>query len=1141
MIYGKKAFHFVICFLMPYLIMSCHPYESQILPGTRKGWVDLSGFDVVQGGVVELNGQWEFYWQQLLTPDDFMKATVPAKSEYLPVPSLWTDYQIDGGAFDPNGYATYRLQVNFAPTQTPMALTLGGLMVAHRFWVNGQLLSEDGLVGATKEKEIAGRRRVELIPLPPTGSKTGSIELVLQISNHSHWSGGVYLPVRIGPEAVMRSQLDRDRWILVFYTHILLVMGVYHLVLYMFRRQDLSLLYFGTYCLLWMMNFIASDPQQWMIDCLFPDIPPMAVQRIDMMFYFFTIPVMLLFLRSLFPDETPGRLPRVYLSTACALSLLLFCNGQVRHAGIVVAHMVSVSAMVFSFVILAKALFHRRPSSALIFSSGIVLAACGFNDILQDMQIIDTGFIMSAGLLVFICFQSCALALRFSKAFATAENLSAQLHSKNIALSSMDKLKDQFLANTSHELRTPLFGIIGIADSLLAGAAGALPEPVRNNLALMATSGRRLAGLVNDLLDFSRLKNKDLHLNTTPIDLRTLVDTVLTVLKPLADAKGLCLVHDLPHRLPAALGDEDRLQQILINLIGNAIKFTEKGRVTITATAGNPQIEVAIIDTGIGIPTDKLGDIFLSFEQADASAAREFGGTGLGLSITKHLVELHGGSIRVESTLGRGTTFFFTLPTSIADSKPVEPRLSRIMEDTVLCEDPDAAPLSLCAQPHSRDGQSGYDVLVVDDDPINIQVCINHLKITGHGVRTATSGSEALQIIRSDKTPDLVLLDIMMPGMTGFEVCQKLRDRYTASTLPVIMLTARNRVSDLVEGFTHGANDYLTKPFAREELLSRVNAQLQLKEAYRTLAENVRLKRELARRRETEQDLLLTQHRLSGLLDAVDDAVIAVNESEEVTFSNRACLQLLGYTREALLGQPVWSILDSSAPEALRPILPNTHHGPGDTAVQDVVFRQADGAALAARILIAPLELEDERLSVFLVRNSDQGTNGSDTNPVLALIFELNRNQERLRLLEETLAAMLPKGVEQAPKVRQEITAIDTALEEVSRSLLSPAQQQSRKELAVSVMNLCIDYWAEATGGDKFDLARQSGLWKVYTNKDGWERTQTLDKYLDMETMPKKPRWKMIPATADFVLTFCDHPSSLRDHLETALAKLRLS
>jgi signal transduction histidine kinase len=224
-----------------------------------------------------------------------------------------------------------------------------------------------------------------------------------------------------------------------------------------------------------------------------------------------------------------------------------------------------------------------------------------------------------------------------------------ELELKNTALQRLDQLKDEFLANTSHELRTPLNGIIGIAESLIDGVAGSLNDRQIFNLSMVVSSGKRLSSLINDILDFAKLKNRDIELQRKPVDFRQITEVVLTLCQPLLANKPLELKNEIRDEFSAVDGDENRLQQIMYNLVGNAIKFTESGLVTVSAERVDDMVEVTVADTGIGISPDKLTDIFKSFEQADASISREYGGTGLGLSITKQLVELHGGTIRVKS------------------------------------------------------------------------------------------------------------------------------------------------------------------------------------------------------------------------------------------------------------------------------------------------------------------------------------------------------------------------------------------------------------------------------------------------------------------------------------------------------------
>ena len=418
------------------------------------------------------------------------------------------------------------------------------------------------------------------------------------------------------------------------------------------------------------------------------------------------------------------------------------------------------------------------------------------------------------------------MAQQLQTSFATLEN-------QNIELKRLSQIKDEFLANTSHELRTPLHGIIGLADSLIDGATGKLPTKTTENLTMIANSGRRLLTLVNDILDFSKLKHNTIELQLKSLGLWEVVDMVLVLSQSLVGQKNIILINSVPSDLPGVEADENRLQQILYNLIGNAVKFTESGTVEITAcekiiNESNHYISVTISDTGIGIPEDKLEQIFASFEQGDGSTARQYGGTGLGLAVTKQLVELHGGTIEVRSKVGEGSQFTFTLPQA---NSPIEPIENLTIQSTKLSKNISQSEpkIELENTPEILIEESGdFKILVVDDEPVNIQVIANNLSLQNYAITQATNGLEALTLIEQGFKPDLILLDVMMPRMTGYEVCHKLREKYLHSELPILMLTAKNQVTDLVDGLSSGANDYLSKPFSKQELLARIKTHLRL-------------------------------------------------------------------------------------------------------------------------------------------------------------------------------------------------------------------------------------------------------------------------------------------------------------------------
>ncbi|MCT7982647.1 AAA family ATPase [Laspinema sp. A4] len=466
-----------------------------------------------------------------------------------------------------------------------------------------------------------------------------------------------------------------------------------------------------------------------------------------------------------------------------------------------------------------------------------------------------------------------AISIDNARLYTNLLTSSEELETKNRALQDLDELKDEFLASTSHELCTPLNGIIGITESMLDGATGELSELQRANLSLVVSSGQTLAQLVQDLLDFSKLKHKNIQLDLKPLGMREITNVVLTICQPLVGGKTLQLVNGVGKDVPLVDADENRVQQILHNLVGNAIKYTDSGTVEVSAAVLSGQeglmtedeegetddggwsrvryprsilqgkvtrpamdaenqhlyLAITVSDTGIGITQSKLSQIFELFEQNDRASLRAYGSVGLGLSIAKQLVELHEGKIWVESGVGEGSRFTFTLPISANQVQTPEIPLPEPSEPVVTEEE--LAPVALPIAPVEgwRTRSNGeFQILIVDDEPINLQVLVNHLSLENYAIATANNGPEALSELENGLRPDLILLDVMMPKMTGYEVCQRIREKFPANELPVVLLTARNQASDMMEAFGSGANDYLTKPISKNELLARIKMHIQL-------------------------------------------------------------------------------------------------------------------------------------------------------------------------------------------------------------------------------------------------------------------------------------------------------------------------
>ena len=483
---------------------------------------------------------------------------------------------------------------------------------------------------------------------------------------------------------------------------------------------------------------------------------------------------------------------------------------------------------------------------------------------------------------------------------ADLEFVNAELATANQELQRLDQLKDEFLANTSHELRTPLNGIIGLSEYLLGNRDSDLSAQTMLNLEMIAKSGRRLYGLVSDLLDFSKILHDSLSLRLTTVGVREVADVVLTFCESMVGQKKLRLVNEIPPHLPLAWADEDRLQQVLYNLIGNAIKFTAAGEIKVSAAVrasahdheANRDAEgqatgdegsagylvVHVTDEGVGIAEEMRSRVFEPFEQADGAGDRAYSGLGLGLAVAKKLVTLHGGELWVTSERGQGAQFSFTLPVhsvpqSNGNSHPhsnprhkdspqilspssVSPSFIEERKFYPISETGLPSPIPIPAEAHlaptpvvvSKTEPSKTDfsktepseikakhtqaeILIVDDDPINLQVLENYLSLSEseYRITQATSGSAALALLADDYQPDLVVLDVMMPRMTGYEVTKTIRANQGRDQLPIVLLTAKNLIEDEVVGLNAGANDYLTKPVVKETLLARIKTQLALK------------------------------------------------------------------------------------------------------------------------------------------------------------------------------------------------------------------------------------------------------------------------------------------------------------------------
>jgi PAS domain S-box-containing protein len=381
-----------------------------------------------------------------------------------------------------------------------------------------------------------------------------------------------------------------------------------------------------------------------------------------------------------------------------------------------------------------------------------------------------------------------------------------RIRAANAALEQANQAKSAFLATMSHEIRTPLNGVIGLT-SLLLGTP--LSPTQQEYVGGIQASGESLLSLIDDVLDFAKIEAGQMTLEVRPLDPRQLVQEVVSLVKTQAQAKGLQLEGQVDPAVPSVLrGDTARLRQVLLNLVGNAVKFTAQGTVALALTlveesAEGVLLRVAVCDTGIGIAPEVQARLFAPFTQADASTTRRYGGTGLGLAICKRLVELMGGTIGAQSTPGAGSTFWFTL------------RLARRVDGVVRPARPMIEPAGV--GPRGRRGR----ILVAEDNAINRLVAEGLLESLGYAVQTVETGRQAVEAVRA-ATYDLVLMDLHMPDLDGFAATAAIRQQERAAgqarRLPIVALTADALAGDAEKSVAAGMDGHLSKPLTVERL-----------------------------------------------------------------------------------------------------------------------------------------------------------------------------------------------------------------------------------------------------------------------------------------------------------------------------------
>lgn len=592
------------------------------------------------------------------------------------------------------------------------------------------------------------------------------------------------------------------------------------------------------------------------------------------------------------------------------------------------------------------------------------------------------------------------------------------------ALAELDRAKTTFFNNVSHEFRTPLTLMLSPAEEALADVHDPLSPRQQERIKVVHRNSQRLLKLVNTLLDFSRIEADRIQANYQPTDLSSYTAELASGFRSLIESAGMALIVDCPPLPELVYVDREMWEKIVLNLLSNAFKFTFTGKIAIAIKPQGSAVELTVQDTGTGIPAAELPRLFERFYQVKGARGRSYEGSGIGLSLVQELVKLHGGTISATSKVDQGTTFTVTLPTGTAHLPAEQIGVASMLASTAIKAStfveealrwlPEAQnrewetenekknlPASIAAAP--RSAAPAARILLADDNA-DMRDYVKRLLSQQYEVEAVTDGAAALAAAQQTP-PDLVLTDVMMPGLDGFELLQALRAAPHTREIPIILLSARAGEEARVEGLEAGADDYLTKPFSARELLTHVDANLKLGQ----------LRREAM------------QRRVRNILESITDGFVALDHEWRYIYVNQNAETQLHKRRAELIGKTLWQVF----PDVMgTPFEASVRRAVAEQITVDLEFFYAPFNAWF-EIHCYPLR---EGLSIYF----------RDISKRQAALYERKQAEEALRRLNETLEQKVQDRTLELRETNQELEAFTYSVSHDLRAPLRSIQGLAR-------------------------------------------------------------------------------------------------
>lgn len=807
----KKRFIVILALVFAIMLTSLrfvwiHIHQPVNQPTIETGQLDLSQWTFTDE-TLSLNGEWSFYPQAFIETEGIETGQVQTM---IDVPGDWT-HVLEGvyPESEAYGYGSYEATIEL-PNERPavFGVRIKSLHTSARLIVNGDVVKTVNAPATSFESVPTFRGPFyALFPVP---KDTDTLRLVIELSNYdTPYMGGINKSVVFGSDEAIAKEVNMQETLQMTVIIILFLHAAYAFLLFIigkrFKQKELAL--FGL-----MLVFMALGSA--LDDETFIQLPIQNEYsfRIMTFFYVCLLILMVQFIHQLF--STNQRFVNVVSVIVGVMGVLTLGIVPLEYLSILLGLYYVIYFAAISYMIYTTMQYIRKGEMGgyfilffiISYTSNIIWGFLILNDAV-DFPFYPFDFIFAILSIALLLFR------RHHQLLVVSEDQREKLIEEDLK-------KDQFLANTSHEIRNPLHAMINIAQILLNEHAD-LDSETKYNLSLMIRIGHQLTYTLNDILDITKLKERNISLEKNAVDVKNLTDEVIEFVTFMTNKTNVSIENHIDSTV-FVYADRQRLLRVLFNLLHNALKFTNKGIIVVEAKKQQDMLKISVIDPGIGMTQEEMKRIFLPYEKL-TTYERDAGGIGLGLSISRQLIEQHGGVLHVSSEKGVGSEFHMTLPIA-TDQQVSDSEVMKEQSDMVLPKKKE----NLLPKVH-QSSEVLPKVLVIDDDSVNLKVLKSTLEPT-YDVVVTTRPEAAIQLI-DEQLYDLVISDVMMPKLSGYQLTEIIRKRYTISELPVLLLTARSQPEDVYTGFLSGANDYIVKPVDSLELQARVRALTELKQS----------------------------------------------------------------------------------------------------------------------------------------------------------------------------------------------------------------------------------------------------------------------------------------------------------------------